>query len=142
MIEIPKIDIYYPIISESNDELLKIAPCRISGPIPNGDGNLCIAGHNYDNYKFFSKLSNLSNRDKIIIYNINGENLSYEIFNIYQVSEDDLSPLKENPSFKKQVTLITCNNINTSNRLIVQAGFTNKRSKSKRLTLACFFINI
>ena len=65
MIEIPKISIYYPIISESNDELLKISPCRISGPMPNEDGNLCIAGHNYDNYKFFSKLSSLKIDDEI-----------------------------------------------------------------------------
>ena len=66
MIEIPKINIYYPIISESNDELLKISPCRISGPMPNEDGNLCIAGHNYDNYKFFSKISNLKKDDETI----------------------------------------------------------------------------
>ena len=61
MIEIPKIGIYYPIISEATDELLKISPCRIAGPMPNEDGNLCIAGHNYDNYKFFSKLKNYFN---------------------------------------------------------------------------------
>ena len=28
LIEIPKINILYPILSETNDELLKIAPCR------------------------------------------------------------------------------------------------------------------
>ena len=38
MIEIPKIKIYYPIISELNNELLEIAPCRISGPMPNEVG--------------------------------------------------------------------------------------------------------
>lgn len=62
IIEIPDLQISYPILSEATDELLKIAPCRISGPNPNEDGNLCIAGHNYDNYKFFSKISSLNNR--------------------------------------------------------------------------------
>ena len=77
IIEIPKINISYPILSESNDELLKIAPCRISGPMPNEDGNLCIAGHNYDNYKFFSKISSLENGDEIIIYDLYNNKLSY-----------------------------------------------------------------
>ena len=122
MIEIPKINIYYPIISESNDELLKISPCRISGPMPNEDGNLCIAGHNYDNYKFFSKVSSLTNDDKIIIHNMNGNKLTYKVFKVYEVSANDLSPLDISEDIKKQVTLITCNNFNSSTRIIIKAG--------------------
>ena len=121
MIEIPKISIYYPIISESNEELLKISPCRISGPMPNENGNLCIAGHNYDNYKFFSKVSNLSNNDEIIIHNINGTKNTYKVYKIYEVLSNDLSPLDNNDQSKKQVTLITCNNFNSSTRIIIKA---------------------
>lgn len=121
MIEIPKINIYYPIISESNENLLKIAPCRISGPMPNEDGNLCIAGHNYDNYKFFSKVNILTKNDKIIIYNVDGSNLIYKIDNIYETSEKNLSPLENLNGIKKQVTLITCNNFNSSSRIIITA---------------------
>ena len=122
MIEIPKINVYYPIVSESNDELLKISPCRISGPMPNQDGNLCIAGHNYDNYKFFSKVSNLNNNDEIIIYDIDRNKLIYNVFEIYEVSANDLSPLENDESIKKQVTLITCNNFNSSTRIIIKAS--------------------
>ena len=122
MIEIPKINIYYPIISEANDELLKISPCRVSGPLPNQDGNLCIAGHNYDNYKFFSKVSNLNNNDEIIIYDIDRNKLIYNVFEIYEVSANDLSPLENDESIKKQVTLITCNNFNSSTRIIIKAS--------------------
>ena len=32
IIEIPKINIYYPIFSNCNDDLLKIAPCKFYGP--------------------------------------------------------------------------------------------------------------
>ena len=32
IIEIPKINIYYPIFSNYSDELLKISPCRFYGP--------------------------------------------------------------------------------------------------------------
>ena len=121
MIEIPKINIFYPIISESNDELLKISPCRISGPMPNENGNLCIAGHNYDNYKFFSKLVDLDNRDEIFIYDLKNNKLPYNIFEINEVKADDLSPLNITQGIKKQVTLITCNNFKSNNRIIIKA---------------------
>jgi LPXTG-site transpeptidase (sortase) family protein len=124
IIEIPKLNISYPILSESNDELLKIAPCRLSGPMPNEDGNLCIAGHNYDNSKFFSKISSLANNDEIKIYNINGSVASYYVFEISEVNEDDLTPLEISSGIKKEVTLITCNNLN-NRRIIVKAKFTN-----------------
>lgn len=35
IIEIEKIKINYPILSNQNAELLKISPCRFAGPIPN-----------------------------------------------------------------------------------------------------------
>ena len=70
LIEIKSININYPIISKYNDDLLKIAPCRFYGPMPNEIGNLCIAGHNYNSYKFFSRLKNLSNGDIITIFDL------------------------------------------------------------------------
>ena len=35
LIQIDKIKIMYPILSETNRELLKLAPCRYFGPMPN-----------------------------------------------------------------------------------------------------------
>ena len=125
MIEIPKINIYYPILSESTEEFLKISPCRVSGPMPNEEGNLCIAGHNYDNYKFFSKVSNLELNDEIIIYDINGEKKSYIVYKKYEVPYNDLSPLEVSDDVKKQITLITCNNFNSNTRIIVKANMKN-----------------
>ena len=120
LIEISKLNISYPILSEINSDLLKIAPCKVSGPMPNEYGNLCIAGHNYDNYKFFSKISFLNVNDEIIIYDANGSKHSYFVFNKFEVKDDDLSPLDNSDQTIKQITLITCNNSN-SNRIIVQA---------------------
>ena len=51
MIEIPSIDLHYPIISEISEDNLKIAPCKFYGSMPNEIGNLCIAAHNYKNEK-------------------------------------------------------------------------------------------
>ena len=70
LIEIKKININYPIISSYNNDLLKIAPCRFYGPMPNEVGNICIAGHNYNSYKFFSRLKNLSIGDVITIFDL------------------------------------------------------------------------
>ena len=122
MIEIPKINIYYPIISEANEKLLKIAPCRIAGPMPNENGNICIAGHNYDNYKFFSRIIDLKIDDEIILYNNDGTKVLYRIFKIYEVLANDLSPLENTDKTKKQVTLITCNNFNSTTRIVIKAN--------------------
>lgn len=70
LVEINSININYPILSTVNDDLLKIAPCRFYGPMPNEIGNMCIAGHNYNSYKFFSKLKNLKIGDTINIYDL------------------------------------------------------------------------
>lgn len=120
IIEIPKIDIYYPIFSNYNDELLKISPCRFYGSQPGKLGNLCIAGHNYDNNKFFSKIASLQTNDEIIVYNNSNKKFSYYVYNIYEVKYDDLSPIYSYDKNDKLLTLITCNNLN-NNRIIVRA---------------------
>ena len=68
IIKIDSIKISYPILSNINDNLLKIAPCRFYGPMPNQVGNLCIAAHNYNDNRFFSKLGKLKKGDIIFIY--------------------------------------------------------------------------
>ena len=122
IIDIPKLKISYPILSDVNDEFLKISPCRISGPLPGEKGNLCIAGHNYDNYKFFSNISSLNTGDKIILYDTNGNKFTYIVFQNYEVNENDLSPLfySNTDSDLIELTLITCNNVN-NNRIIIKA---------------------
>lgn len=120
IIEIPKINIYYPVFSNYDEDLLKISPCRFYGPLPGKNGNLCIAGHNYDNDKFFSKIVNLSLNDEIILYNNYNKKFSYFVSDIYEVKDDDFGPIYFYDSNSKQLTLITCNNLN-NNRIIVKS---------------------
>lgn len=110
LIEIPKISISYPILSNINDELLKIAPCRFYGPLPNEIGNLCIAGHNYKNSKFFSKLKNLKNDDIIKITDLTGNIIEYTIYNKFETNYEDISCISQDTNNKKEITLVTCNN--------------------------------
>jgi len=120
IIEIPKLNIYYPIFSKLNENLLKISPCKFYGDHPNKNSNICIAGHNYNNSLFFSKINTLENNDEIYIYDSNGNIYVYFVFNIYEVINTDLSPIFDYDNNSKELTLITCNNLN-NNRIIVKA---------------------
>lgn len=119
-ISIPKLNINYYIFSETTDALLKIAPCRFFGPLPNEIGNLCIAGHNYDNSKFFSKIYQLEKGDSIDIKDISGTTLTYSVYEMIEIPSSDGNRILHQPSDKKEITLITCNNKN-GNRIIVKA---------------------
>ena len=120
-ISIPKINLSYPFFSSLDNDSLKISPCRFHGDLPPSYSNLCIAGHNYDNGQFFSNLSDLTNNDEIHI-EIEEKTYIYSIFNIYEVHETDLSPIYSYPEKIRQLTLVTCNNLNKK-RLIVKAKF-------------------
>jgi len=119
-IEIPTLKISYPILSDTNDELLKIAPCRFYGPYPNEIGNLCIAGHNYDNNTFFSSLYKLNIGDEIRIYDSSNSLIKYYIYDKYETNKKDTSCTSQDTNGRKEITLVTCNNFN-GNRLIVKA---------------------
>lgn len=82
IVEIPDINVNYPFFYDTTDELLKVSPCRFYGPLPNAVGNLCIAGHNYDNQKFFSNLHLLGLNSRIRIYD-----LSRKFHRLFCISE-------------------------------------------------------
>lgn len=119
-ITIDKIGLDYSILSSCSEDLLKISPCRLCGPEPNQIGNLCIAGHNYDNGKFFSNISKLSIGDIICIYDLNNNCLNYSIYDKFEVETTDTSVLNQDTNNKKELTLITCNN-KKKNRFILKA---------------------
>ena len=120
IIEIPKINIKYPILSDCNDNLLKIAPCRFYGPYPNKIGNLCIVAHNYDDNRFFGNLKNLNNGDRIDIYDSNNSVKSYFVYNKLEINDSDTSCTSQDTNNTREITLVTCNNLNKK-RLIVKA---------------------
>ena len=119
LIEIPKINISYPIIENTNKDLLKISVCRFSGPFPNRIGNLCIAGHNYKNNSMFSNLSKLLINDSIYITDLNNTKLEYIIYDKFKVRENNLDCIKNTNNI--EITLITCNSSNNSERIVIKA---------------------
>lgn len=120
MIKIEKLGLNYPILSESNSDLLKISLCRFAGPMPNEIGNLCIAGHNYVDNKFFSNLDKLERNDVIEIYDLTGQKITYSVTNKYEADSNDLTCTNQDVGENKILTLLTCNNTN-GKRIIVTA---------------------
>ena len=73
-INIPSINVNYPILSVTTDELLRKSPTRFWGPNPNEPGNLSIAAHNYRNSRFFSRVPRLEIGDIIEITDLTRKN--------------------------------------------------------------------
>ena len=121
LLEIDSIDLAYPILSEATNDYLKISPCKFYGPMPNEVGNLCIAGHNYKNYKFFSRLNDIKIGDSVKIQDLNGNKLDYTVYDKYDIAASELNCTNQNTNGKKEVTLITCNSINNTRRIVVKA---------------------
>lgn len=125
-INIPKIDVNYPILegktgsAEETDSLLKISPCKFWGPNINEIGNYCIVGHNWRNTKFFSKVLSLEVGDTFTITELNKREITYKIYDKYEVEPTNLSCTSQLTGGKKEVTLITCTN-DSERRVIVKA---------------------
>lgn len=120
LLKIDKINLMYPILSNSSEELLKISPCRFYGPMPNDIGNLCIAGHNYASQKHFGKLTSLNEGDIFQIYDLSGNFVDYIIYDIQEVPANDTSCTNQNTNNMREVTLVTCNTIKGT-RIAVKA---------------------
>lgn len=116
---IPELGINYPVISETNDEYLKIAPCRLRGGEPNTVGNLSIIGHNYKNSQFFSKIHTLEKGDMVILRSRNNTILEYKVYDMYKVKNNDFSCTNTSTNGTIELTLITCTN-SKSTRYVVK----------------------
>lgn len=120
IINIPSINLTYPVLSTYNDELLKKSPCKYWGPDPNEVGNFCIVAHNYRNAKFFSKVPTLENGDIIELTDLSGTTLKYSVYDKYVIPEDDKSCSSQKTDGRKEITLITCTD-DSRNRVVVKA---------------------
>ena len=119
-IYIPKINVDYPILSETTTELLKISPCKFWGADPNQVGNFCIVGHNYRNTKFFSKVPTLEYGDIIEITDLSGKTVKYSVYDKHEVDPDNTADTTQLTNGRTEITLITCTN-DSKRRVIVKA---------------------
>ena len=117
-IEIPKLKVEKYILSNTTTKSLKVSVTKVCGPDINKIGNFCIAGHNYN--KIFGKIKTLEKKDKIILTDVYGDSIIYEIYDIYKTSPQDTSCLNQDTNSEKELTLITCT-AGATKRVIVKA---------------------
>lgn len=120
IINIPKINIEYPILEKTNKESLKLSITKFYGEKINQKGNVVLAGHNNLNKTMFGKINELENGDIIELTDSQMVTVKYQVFNKYVIDPNDIDcifPIDENT---REVTLITCTN-RDKNRLVVKA---------------------
>ena len=120
VVKIPKINLTYPILSQTTDALMKVAPCKFHGASPNEVGNLCVIAHNYRRKGvFFSDVPDLVVGDIVEIQDLSLRTIQYEIYDIHIVTPDNVADTTQKTNGRKEVTLITCTD-DSENRVIVR----------------------
>ena len=120
IINIPKIDLEYPILDITTKENMRTSITRFSGGNVNEIGNLALAGHNNYDGTMFGKNDELVVGDKIYLTDLQKNTVEYEINSIFVTDPNDVSILETNEEEIRDVTLITCENGNKA-RLIIKA---------------------
>lgn len=100
-LDIPKLELSLPIMSESSVSNLLISPCRYYGSVYTND--MVIAAHNY--YSHFARLNQLKEHDVIIFTDMDGNVFEYEV-----VGLEVLQPTQVEEMTKSEfdLTLYTC----------------------------------
>lgn len=119
-IEIPAIDLEYPVLERATPDSIEAAVAILYGPGLNQIGNTTIVGHNYRNGSFFGNNDKLQLGDKIYITDNSGTKIKYNIYNIYETTGEDSDFITRETNGKREISLSTCTD-NSKARLIIWA---------------------
>ncbi len=119
-IEIPEIDLKYPILEKVTKTSLETSVAYQYGVGLNEVGNNVIIGHNYRNGVFFSNNELLEVNDSIYITDGDGEKITYKIYEMFYADPSDASFYQRDTNGAAEITLSTCSD-DSSTRLIVLA---------------------
>ncbi len=124
-ISIPKINIKYPILEECTSATLKLSIVAYY-PEPTAEavnkvGNLVLWGHNYKNGEFFSDIGKLTTGDKISIKDMSGTTVQYQVYNVYETTDTDVTYASRDTEGRREISLSTCSN-QSGKRTIVWAS--------------------
>ena len=120
VLEIPRLEIEYPVFSSTSKELLKVSLNKYWGPNPNRPGNFCILGHNYNDEKFFGKLNQIQIGDIVKLTDMYGITLYYKVYDTFVVDPDNTDCTSQLTDGETEITLITCTK-DFKNRFVVKA---------------------
>lgn len=119
-IEIPRIDLEYPIL-EATVDTIQVAVGFLYGPGLNEVGNNVIIGHNFRDGRFFANNDKLSIGDKIYITDLSNRRVEYEITKKYITDANDFSYAVRDTNGKREISLSTCTD-DVSGRLVIWAA--------------------
>lgn len=111
---IPSLNLELPIMDKYDYTRLKISPCLYYGSIYTND--LIICAHSYKTH--FGNISNLKQKDNIIIKDIENNIYLYEVLEIEVLKNTDVSKMIENDF---DLTLYTCTS-DSKNRITVRCN--------------------
>lgn len=107
-IDIPKIDVHYPIVEYVAASSLNIAITHYAGPGLNQPGNVVLAGHRAWGNLYFTRIDRLAAGDRITITDSNRDKVTYVVTGHRRVEPEDTSVLRQPPDGKRHLTLISC----------------------------------
>lgn len=108
-IQIPTIDLKYPILEKLSPTSLKTSVVLMyTAQGLNNEGNSVIIGHNYRNGTMFSNVDKLKNGEYIYITDTTGRKVKYQIYNIYRASGNESDYITRNTNGKREISLSTC----------------------------------
>lgn len=119
-IEIPAINLKYPVLEEASKSAIEVAVAVYYGPGLNEIGNTTIVGHNYRNGTFFSNNKKLVEGDKVYITDNSGTKVTYVIYKTYTTAPEDSEYLDRDTQGKREISLTTCTD-DAKSRLIIWA---------------------
>lgn len=120
IINIPKINIEYPILEKTDKTSLNLSITKFWGNKINQIGNVVLAGHNNLNDKMFGKINKLQEGDIIELTDAQRVTIQYQVFKTYVVDPNDITCILSEDENSREVTLITCTN-GDKERLVVKA---------------------
>lgn len=100
-LSIPDVGLELPVLSRTDDDLLKIAPCRFSGTLLGED--LVIGAHNYDSS--FGRLHRVTLDTPVFFTDVDGQVWSYRVAEVETLMPDESERLCEGVY---PLTLYTC----------------------------------
>lgn len=118
VLSLPKLSLELPILSESDDARLKIAPCRYYGSAYTDD--MVISGHNYRQH--FGRLHELSIGDSVRFTDMDGNVFSYTVIEVESLEPDETERMVTGDW---DLTMFTCT-AGRQHRLTVRCERTEK----------------
>ena len=117
-VQVSSVGVKLPVLSSWDEQMLKIAPCRYSGSIP--EQNMIIMGHNYKSH--FTPLHQVNVGDEVIFEDVAGIIYRYRVATIETLhrSQGELLP-SDYP-----LTLFTCTP-GGINRLVIRCETAGKQ---------------